>query len=486
MASSKKQLQYLERETWTIGSKVRIYSNSASKWMNGTIKKIYNDAEGEWLRIAYPGFIKEVQRYNEDIKPVRKERHEEKKITIDETSKIIASQSDKLIIEKLPMELQELYIHRAEYKLNDDGSLTFYPTPNCKPSERKLITRKMSLNHVLQEQNCKSAACYSNPECKIEQTGCYSTICSFITGAAKAWSEHYPFKFRVDHIWILILQAVAIHVDKNAEKLRPKYVKHEGKKQLKVRVSGIPTAEEWIQVIKEFGGQIDANTVEDTCELLECDFSTSTLTEKIAAKVSIMDICKNYFEYSVVSDCGFPRITLDGTKNDWIKLKAKAVKLLNEKVDKKFGHQWGQALLPLLDRFIAAFNGKIDCLFWNSMIKRGARNGSGGYTWFSGWFNILFPFISKVNEPNKYCVPYSMKLDYVCTNKGNDTKGTEDIKFPIGISSAPVKWQRFGQKIDMKFLSGFVGYTVSESLEICPNIAWCIAYCNTEIINSKC
>ena len=61
----------------------------------------------------------------------------------------------------------------------------------------------------------------------------------------------------------------------------------------------------------------------DTCQLFDCNFSTSTLTEKIATKVTIIDICKNYFEYRCTTMAGFPQITLDGTKQDWINLKAK-------------------------------------------------------------------------------------------------------------------------------------------------------------------
>merc|ERR1719195_2295745 len=117
------------------------------------------------------------------------------------------------------------------------------------------------------------------------------------------------------------------------------------------------------------------------------------MTEKLAAKVTIMDICKNYFSYRCYTMCGFPQITLDGTKDDWIKLKEKAVKLLNEKVTKKFGEEWKKSLLPLLDRFIGAFDGKIDCLFWNSMVKRGHTGGSGSYSFYTGWINILFPFM---------------------------------------------------------------------------------------------
>ena len=94
-----------------------------------------------------------------------------------------------------------------------------------------------------------------------------------------------------EHIWLLILQSVAVHVDQNAEKLRNKYVEHDGQKELLVEVSANPSHKEWEGVIENFASQIDKNTVDDTCKLFECDFSTSSMVERISTKVTIMDIC---------------------------------------------------------------------------------------------------------------------------------------------------------------------------------------------------
>jgi len=321
-----------------------------------------------------------------------------------------------------------------------------------------------------------------DPTSDIIQNGGRGNVCSFITSALTAWSSHYPFRFRPEHIWLLILQGVAVHVDQNAEKLRKKYVEHEGKKTLIIDVSPNPSAKEWMNVIQGFVDQIDKNTVSDTCELFDCDFTASTLTEKIATKVTIMDICKNYFSYRCRTCCGFPQITLDGKKTDWIKLKQKTIKLLNEKVTKKFGEQWGQSLLPLLDRFIVAFDGEIDSVFWNSMIKRGARGGSGGYSWYSGWFNILFPFIN--NRWNRFCEPYTMNKQYVeqGLNSRGRGRGENDVNdYPMGLASAPVIWDYNGKEIPMRFISGFVGYTQNaKTLELTPNIAWCVGYSLSE------
>ena len=108
----------------------------------------------------------------------------------------------------------------------------------------------------------------------------------------------------------------------------------------------------WSEVIEEFCNQIDKNIVENTVDLLDADFSNARIVDKIAAKVTIMDICKNYFEYRFYTCCGFPSLTLSGTKQDWIKIYQKTQTLLSTKVDKEFGENWGNALLPVLARYV--------------------------------------------------------------------------------------------------------------------------------------
>mmetsp|Transcript_30352 Transcript_30352/g.49409 ORF Transcript_30352/g.49409 Transcript_30352/m.49409 type:complete len:421 (-) Transcript_30352:358-1620(-) len=399
---------------------------------------------------------------------------EKKEPSKDVQAKIVIPEPEQADVAKLPKEVSEIYNCKAKYAINDDGSLTFYPSPNIEPSQEPLPTSVMELKVILEKNDCTQAVTYSDIEAdrKVIQP---RNVSSFITAAETAWDAHYPFRFRCEHIWLMILQSVAVHVDQNAEKLREKYVKHDGQKTLIVEISAEPSHEEWRGAVEDFVSQIDKNTVEDTAALLECDFSATKLTEKIAGKVTIMDICKNYFVYRNYTCCGFPRITLDGTKQDWLHLKQKTVRLLNEKVDKKFARQWGEALLPVLDRFIVAFDGQIDCLFWNSMIKTGATYGSGGYSWYSGWFNVFFPLVEK--KWNGFCVPYSMKQDYISSTG----RGKDQSAYTSGIAAAPVKWDRLGTMIDMKFLAGFVGFTQDpKSLEICPNIAWIVAMAMSE------
>ena len=59
----------------------------------------------------------------------------------------------------------------------------------------------------------------------------------FIQAITTAFAEHWPLALRPEHIWTLVLQAVARHVDENTEELRERFVAHEGKATLEVPYS---------------------------------------------------------------------------------------------------------------------------------------------------------------------------------------------------------------------------------------------------------
>ena len=103
--------------------------------------------------------------------------------------------------------------------------------------------------------------------------------------------------------------------------------------------------------------------MEGVSELLCPPFSNTTTNEDIAQRITIMDISKHYFDFGLISFCGFPEITLEGTEADWRILKEASQKLLG-KCTKEFSKQWGLSLFPLMDKLISARCGEVDALFW--------------------------------------------------------------------------------------------------------------------------
>eukprot|EP01083_Nonionella_stella_P059837 156574_1 len=427
--------------------------------------------------------------------------------------------------QKISAFLQHLHEYKCEYYINKrDGSVTFFPSPflskadlGKKALEKAAFLNSKQLHNIMQQHKCSKLEYPFDLQASVVETP--HDLHPFIVALELAYFKHYPLRLSPSHLWLLILHAIGTHIDHNAETLRAKFVTHQGKKELSVVreefVKG-SLKNDWSGVIKEFAQKIDENTVKDTVPLLEVDFSDSTAVEKIAGKVAIMDMMKRYFSFGLYGGCGFPQITLGGKKEDWVKLKRKASKLLSEKTVHDFGKKWSSALLPLIDRFICAYDGKIDCVFWNAMIRRGGvlpsmqqygmdsieeRRG----VYYSGWFHILFPFLSDVElmpmaQPNMmrfgpssitkemrmsrvtnhYCVPYSEKEDYVKNGLIGNGGGTKVANFPSGLASAPVKYTDLSvvpvKEYPMKFIAGFIGCNqATETLEISPKIGWIIA-----------
>eukprot|EP00299_Pterocystis_sp_00344_P008147 c2975_g1_i1.p1 GENE.c2975_g1_i1~~c2975_g1_i1.p1 ORF type:complete len:374 (-),score=80.65 c2975_g1_i1:38-1159(-) len=302
----------------------------------------------------------------------------------------------------------------------------------------------------------------------------------FLSAALTAWSKHYPFIIKPDHIWLLLLQAMAAHVTANAEALRDKFVTFQDKLMLLVKrdefILGDPN-NDWPGVITEFDEKILSNIKAEWKDTFQTAFSTTTVTDALAAKVTLMDMCQHYFTYRVLTRCGFPWIRLEGTEADWISIRDKATEML--KLD-AFTQNWAQAVLPVLNRFVEAFQGKVDTVFWDSMVKRGRRTGSGGYTFYNGWIHVFIPTLSK-QEPNPYCVPYSTDNDYVkfqgrefSANResGFKFKGCTWHSFPSGLGTAPVQWDYLGTIHEFELVAGFIGAEQGETGAIQARVSW--------------
>ena len=222
---------------------------------------------------------------------------------------------------------------------------------------------------------------------------------------------------------------------------------------------------------------------------------------------------------------------MDGNKEDWINLKKKVETLFKDRVDKEWANKWEKPLFDILDRFIGAYDGEIDCLFWNSMVRRGRAVSGRMYpnddpsninSYYGGWVNILFPYLNQMqsmgklgkqvdeanslkggngahNDPDgssafqeNYGFDTLYKIDQYFANKSRRRGGggngdplkkvlrpTSSLKvFPIGLANAPVIYQDMKDKkrYQLKFASGFIGVEQNEkTLEVCPKIGWFIA-----------
>ncbi len=279
-----------------------------------------------------------------------------------------------------------------------------------------------------------------------------------------AFAEHRPLVLSPDVIWLAIAQGFATHVNENAEQLRGKFVRHEGKLTLSVRrddfVKGSPH-NPWPEVFQAFSDEI-AGHIGRQRDLVVCDFSTTGPIERAASEIALLDAMKSYFDFMFVTMCGIPEITLEGTVADWRSIRRRA-----QALDEYDLAWWTSALLPVLDALVATAEGHVDVPFWRSLFKR--NSGSGG-PYICGWINVLFPYVLS------YGGGLGRNRRMAAWREGLDAEfGVEAWSIPTGISRAPFTWSYFGESYPMHFLAGFAGTGQdAPTLAVRPVIGWAV------------
>jgi hypothetical protein len=271
---------------------------------------------------------------------------------------------------------------------------------------------------------------------------------SFMNMALHAFSNHFPLSIRPDDIWVLLLYAFSRHVNQNAESLRSRFVSFsKGKKELRVEFDNVGESREQIwreQVFPVFSQKIKDEIGAELHGLIATGFSTSTKDDIAMFEIMLMSSMKEYFSYYCATFCGIPWIELQGTLDDWINLKSRAMKLFQELMP-----DYATSLEPVLDQFISAYNGKHDPEFWKCMVKKVTfGKGSGSYDVISGWINILYPFVKKGRNDHAHRSWRELQQD----------QGPMPEDFPVVVASVPVTFNENGTEHPIHFHAGSFGF----------------------------
>lgn len=279
----------------------------------------------------------------------------------------------------------------------------------------------------------------------------------FFHAVHMAFQDHIPLVLRPDDVWLAISQGFALHVGENAEKLRSRFVKYEGKTKLRIRRDGFikgHAENDWPGAFAEFSGRIAEHVGEHQRKLLVANFSTTRALEKAVSELTLMNTLKSYFDFEVLTKCGIPSITLLGDREDWESIEDR-IQVLAE-YDCK---EWIEALSDVIGYFVTAFDGHANPRFWQSFYKKDDMSG-GPYT--TGVVNVFFPYI--INWRGGYR-PNTAALNWI---KGYTT--TDMI--PGGLASVPFVWDYMDRKFDMNFLGGFVGAGINTDNHVLPIQGW--------------
>ena len=145
----------------------------------------------------------------------------------------------------------------------------------------------------------------------------------FVAAVHSAYADHRPLVLSPDMFWLLVAQGFANHVNANSDVMRDHFVQFEAKKKVVVRrdqfIKGSPE-NDWAEAYNEFGSKLVEFIGQENHDRIVCPFSTTGLVERAANDLVLMDAIKSYFELGMVTRCGIPSVTLEGTAEDWAKL----------------------------------------------------------------------------------------------------------------------------------------------------------------------
>ena len=274
--------------------------------------------------------------------------------------------------------------------------------------KRKTMIDPMTGRERFLEENEPLEIFHSTFDTKEEEIYNYEKR-SLIKGLIIAYKNHYPITITPDMIWLLIAQGFSRFMEKYENLVREHFVNFSGKKDLKVeRLSNSPynaSKEVWDRIIKEFVQKIENNVGKEIIDTLECNFSTTTPVAKVTSQVTIMSAMKRYFTYRVIMyGCGISNITLEGSPQDWEKIKSKL-----EFLSTKGLKWWTKHLIPIIDNIILTkkyykeknkLNEEL-INFWKGMIRLKGTGKSYDPHMINGWIVKFIPNLEK-EKPDIY------------------------------------------------------------------------------------
>jgi len=141
-----------------------------------------------------------------------------------------------------------------------------------------------------------------------------------------------------------------------------------------------------------------------------------------------MNAMQHFFSYKCKTDCGISQVKLEGTLEDWEKLKAATKKLENYGLG-----WWTNNLMEIYDNIIDTYKTKLrgekitedQAEFWKYVFKYYYGGGSGVNPSIDGW---IINFIPYINDKRSNFAKRSLKKtkeEYDAGDK-NDDKSDEE------------------------------------------------------------
>lgn len=279
-----------------------------------------------------------------------------------------------------------------------------------------------------------------------------------------AFSDHRPLLLTPDMIWITLAQGFAQHINDQAEALRSRFVRHQGKQNLVIESLQIPSqSQHWSEAIQQWTLLIRDQVGADLYRLLECNFSTTTPITRTASHVVMMDTFKKYFNYGMDCICGIPEITLMGTVEDWQSIYDRVQQMAQYELG-----WWTDRVLPICQEFIKTAAGKPSLKFWQAIYK--PREIYGGEL-ITGWSADLFPYLEQSMTQTTLVRNPILSIDRVNLTVEN---GITPSSLPLGLSQVPIKLKTADGENSLELIAGFIGVHQAKDGTLHPEIGWAV------------
>lgn len=298
----------------------------------------------------------------------------------------------------------------------------------------------------------------------------------FVAAVHSAYAEHRPLVLSPDMFWLLVAQGFANHVNLNSDAMRHHFGQFEGRKKVVIVrdqfIKGSPE-NDWAGAYNEFAGTLVEFIGKENHDRIVGPFSTTGLTERAANDLVLMDATQSYFDFGMVTRCGIPSVTLEGTAADWSKLHDKT-EGLGKAYDVKW---WTDKLLPIMERIARNASGADDPDLWQSIYK---LNHESGGPYIRGWMRWFFPYVvirddSQRNSRDDKPRTGMVRNKWLAEDESGCFGGMTTADFPSSLSKVPLTWDCLGEIFEMEMLAGFACYSQdTETRAIRPKIGWAV------------
>lgn len=274
----------------------------------------------------------------------------------------------------------------------------------------------------------------------------------------------------------------SLYVVAHETEMREYFVAHKGKQTLTVKAVGSRYTVDFGGMAKEMTEQLEANIKDKSLkDWILPSFSTTTTTDTIVGAVLMMATLKKYFDYRFMLCCGLPSVTLAGTVEDWMALRARLEKLRGFGTPEQHPHlhDWADLLTPIMSHFVDAFSafptpdavstrGQEIREFFQRICH--FQSGGSGPTYISGWLTYFCAF----NRDGEWQLPKLESIRFEWCVAGSDLSVSESetpgekwapridqADIPPGYGEVEVKLDDNGVEFDCVMVSGSVAFEVS-------------------------